>query len=320
MGPALDLLNEVGVKLASESITREALIKELFKSTATIQDPNGKISFHSSLTILSMELTVFLGYQNRQLMSDLTDWFDCRDQWTYRTKLSGSDELIGVWVNLLGGTTPDLINVTIPLEAIGAGLTSRIIFVYEPGRERSIVLPYADPELRKSLLHDLEIIKTLHGDYKYREDYFDAYSTWYLGEGSKPVFDDPYFAGYSERRATHMSKLSMICNAARSNEMILEEQDFKQALTYLLHVEKKMPYTFKGVGKNVNADVTDRLLTTLAASGKMSMTEIVQRFYKDADQETLQKILMTLKAMGAIDINYEGNKTYVEYKRKSKSE
>jgi hypothetical protein len=267
---------------------------------------------------MSMELTVFLGYQNRQLMSDLTDWYDCRDQWTYRTKGSGVDEILGVWVNLLGGTTPDLIQVTMPLEAIGGGMTSRMIFVFEPGREKSVVMPFADPELRRSLLSDLEVIKTLKGDFKYTEGFFNTYSNWYLTEGSKPVFSDPYFAGYCERRPNHLFKLSMICNVSRTNSLCLEEEDFKQALTYLTHVEKKMPMTFRGVGKNINADVTDRILTTLAASERLSLVDLARRFYRDADSVTLEKILVTLRNMGAVEIKYEGEETYVYYKRSAK--
>ena len=110
MRPALELLQELGIKMASEAITREALIRELKQANANQPDlKTGTMHLHASLTIFSPELTVFLGYQNKQLMSDLTDWYDCRDRWTYRTKGAGVDEIIGVWINLFGGTTPELI-------------------------------------------------------------------------------------------------------------------------------------------------------------------------------------------------------------------
>jgi len=104
MSLAKPLLDELQIKMAAEAITREALIRELKNSTDTLITEGGKMYFHSSLTIWSQELTVFLGYQNHQLMSDLTDWYDCRNQWIYRTKNSGTDEIIGslrylVWRN-----------------------------------------------------------------------------------------------------------------------------------------------------------------------------------------------------------------------------
>ena len=73
MGPSLDMLSEpnLGVKLAAEAITREALIRELKNANDTIiNQQTGEMIFHSSLTIHSQELTVFLGYHNYQLMSD----------------------------------------------------------------------------------------------------------------------------------------------------------------------------------------------------------------------------------------------------------
>ena len=128
------LLDMDQVHLAAESITREALIRTLSETTDNVEIAPGNLQFHSSLTIFAPELTVFLGYNNFQLMSDITDWYDCRRKWTYRTKNMGTDVIDGVYVSLFGATTPELIRTTLPLDAIGGGLTSRMIFVYEPNK------------------------------------------------------------------------------------------------------------------------------------------------------------------------------------------
>ena len=303
-----------GLKLASEAITREALIRELNTSSLTVADNvTGKITMHSSLTIFSGELTVFLGYQNKQLMSDLTDWYDCRDRWTYRTKLSGTDEIIGVWVNLIGGTTPELIQASMPLEAIGGGLTSRMIFIFEHRKEKREAVPMGDLELRRQLFHDMEIIFTLRGEYKYREDFLTKYSEWYLTE-NEPPFTDHYFSGYCERRANHILKLSMICNASRSSgDMVLNAEDFFRAKKLLEMAEVKMPFVFRGVGKNVLADVTERLLGLMAANKRMELSDVMNRFYKDVDRQSLHGVIATLETMGSIQVVYEGTNTYLKY-------
>ncbi|GAG17670.1 unnamed protein product, partial [marine sediment metagenome] len=96
MDQARYFLDELGIKLAAEAITREALIRELKNSSADdIDHETGKATHHSSLTIWAQELAVFLGYYNHQLLSDLTDWYDCKSKWTYRTKTMGTDEIIG---------------------------------------------------------------------------------------------------------------------------------------------------------------------------------------------------------------------------------
>ena len=137
MSQGYDFLKEMGTKMAAESTTREALIQALQQSNDTQVDPvTNKMYLHASLTIYSQELTVFLGYNNVALMSDLTDWYDCRSSWTYRTKHQGTDEIIGVYVNLIGATTPELLQTALPRDAIGGGLTARMIFVFETKKPR----------------------------------------------------------------------------------------------------------------------------------------------------------------------------------------
>ena len=99
-----NLLSRLGIKMAAESTTREALVREIMNSQETLMnDETGAISFHSSLTVYAPELVVFLGYNQQQLMMDLTDWFDCgqgpEGTWTYRTKHQGSDDIIGAGIS-----------------------------------------------------------------------------------------------------------------------------------------------------------------------------------------------------------------------------
>ena len=72
-----------------------------------------------------------------------------RDQWKYQTKGAGtSDYIDNVWVNILGGTTPGLLQSTIPVDAIGSGLTSRMVFVYADKKGKVIPTPFTTPEER----------------------------------------------------------------------------------------------------------------------------------------------------------------------------
>ncbi|MEG0299766.1 MAG: hypothetical protein RR609_09400, partial [Aurantimicrobium sp.] len=104
MRPAQKYLTNLGTKLAASTVTREALIQTLEEAQDMIMDNHDKPYSHASLTIFSPELTVFLGYNNMQLMSDLTDWFDCADRWEYRTKNAGTSIITGVYINLIGAT------------------------------------------------------------------------------------------------------------------------------------------------------------------------------------------------------------------------
>ena len=61
MGPGYSFLRKVGAKLSAEATTREALIGSLELCKDTSVAPDGTSYDHSSLTIFSQELTVFLG-------------------------------------------------------------------------------------------------------------------------------------------------------------------------------------------------------------------------------------------------------------------
>ena len=71
MDPAYEIACEIAdIKMAAEATTRESLIRQLKKANYTEHNlVTGKPDYHSSLTIWSQELTVFLGYHNRQLRS-----------------------------------------------------------------------------------------------------------------------------------------------------------------------------------------------------------------------------------------------------------
>jgi len=317
MGPGEDLLTDLGIKIASTSITREALIHQLKTCNDTNITKEGKMSNHSSLTIFSKELTVFLGYNNQQLMADLTDWFDCAGKWEYRTKNMGTDDINGVWVNLIGATTPDLLQTTLPRDAIGGGLTSRIIFVYENKKDHTEPFPIMTMEeisLGENLRIDLENISMLQGEYTVTEGFIEKWIEWYTRiDNSPPPFNDHKFAGYFERRPTHMYKLCMIFNSSRTDDMCIDVIDFDRALDLLTRTERMMPYTFSGLGKSPSSSILSRVLTVVGNKKKVSVAELQAMFWEDADKKVLTGVIETLISMKFAIPSQEGKDAYLIY-------
>ncbi len=312
------MLEDLGIKLAAESITREALVRELQEANNTeVNAKTGVMESHSSLTIYSEELAVFLGAQNSQLIMDLTDWFDCSNQWIYRTKGQGTDNIIGVWVNLLGATTPSLLRTMLPMDAVGGGLVSRMIFVYEPRRGK--IIPYPDwgekeVKLREKLIRDLERIRNLRGGFKITEQFILNWSKWYMTQQEDcQLSNDPNLASYVERRPAHLMKLCMILSASRSDNMIMDEIDFNRARKILEATERKMSYALRGVGKSAHSDVLTRVWTEIAMRGETTFQELITIFYNDADKRVLEQILETLQSMQVIKIIHTGHKTIIRH-------
>ena len=303
MSPALTMLEEINVKLAAEAITREALIQTLAESADSTPNDDGTLDNHCSLTVWSPELTVFLGHQNFQLMSDLTDWYDCRSSWTYRTKNQGTDIIKGVWVNLLGATTPDLIRSALPMDAIGGGLTSRMIFVYEPRRGKIVPTPFLsneDKALRVQLMNDLADIRMMKGMFKVTKEFVELWIDWYSAQEDNPPFKDNRFDGYIERRPNHVMKLAMVCSASRSESMVISDKDLTRAINILTETEKKMPFTFSGMGRSNASDIVASIMSEIASRGEkgIPLKELMQLYYRDADGVLMDKILSQLTIMG----------------------
>jgi len=323
MGLALEFLEDLNIKLAAEAITREALIRELKEANANTPNlETGEMHFHSSLTIFSPELTVFLGFKNEQLMSDLTDWYDCRNKWTYRTKNMGTDQIIGVYVNLFGATTPDLLREDMSLKAIGGGLTSRMIFVYAENKGKLVPAPFltdAQVGLREQLKIDLERIHMLDGKFQATEGFLERWTKWYVHTESNPPFNDKMFSGYISRRPNHIMKLSMVLNASRSDKMIIEVQDLERAIEVLELTEQNMTNTFSGVGKYSHADTLTQVMNEIGVrEDGISLEELTYLFRNDANRIILREILDTLRQMGWIDSIMIGSKEH--YKRREKGE
>jgi hypothetical protein len=323
MGPGYKLLVDKGIRMAAEATTRESLIRFLKESGGMDVDPiTGEAMLHASLTVFSQELTVFLGYNNQTLMSDLTDWFDCRERWVYRTKNSGEDDIIGVYVNLIGATTPELIHSALPLDAVGSGLTSRMIFVYEEKKGKKCAAPFMtdkDRAIRTRLSNDLGQLQLLRGEFKISPDFMDAWVEWYLGADETPPFEDVRFAGYFERRPLHLLKLSMIMSASRSNDMRLTPIDLQRAIDLLGRTEKKMPMTFMGHGRNPSADTLTKIMTYCGAKSEgVKLSELLRQFYRDVDKKGLDAILQSLVSMKIIDIRHDEKDSTIIYRTRGK--
>ena len=327
LDPGHDILEEIHVNIAAEATSRQALIRRLADSKAeTIDKVSGLPLTHCSMTVFSHEFTVFLGYQNKELMSDLCDWYDCRKKWIYDTKNMGTDEINGVWVNIVGGTTPDLINTSLPQDAVGSGLTARIIFVTEFVKGKSISKPFQTPQemaLKITLINDLDKLSMMSGPFAYTENFINTWDKWYtINDNSPPPFNDDKFAGYFSRRATHVMKLSMVMSASRDNETVLEEQDLLRAIKILEATEVKMPRTFLGYGKSDISDLMPRLMGYIEVKKdeNILIRKIVEEFYADADKDTVERALLSLEYIKYIDLHWEKDGDYVTFREPKKGD
>lgn len=316
IGIAKDFLKGVsGIRVAPESSSgRQAMILAMKDATGNFNDPSdGIIKFHCSLTAFSEELSVFLGQGDIAYLSNLTDWYDSKDDWEYETVGRGKDTLQGLCLNLLGATAPDWIQSMIPQEALGGGFTSRIIFIVED-KKRKIVPEYLPTEeeilMREALQRDLERISQLAGEFKFTPAGRKKYIDWYIEQDTmlsdgKPAINDTRFGGYCERRATHLQKLMLICSASRGDSRELDSQDFDKALALLSSAEINMPRTFGGLGKSRNSDSVETVKDFIQTMKITTRSMLLKKFYRDIDPILLGSIEETLKQTQMIKVKLD---------------
>ncbi len=318
-----DLLEDVGIPISAERITREALIRFIRNSSANYTDPGDKntnFKVQAAITCIAEELSVFIGQREMGLLSDLTTWYDSRQEWTYETKGSGTDKVMGMCFNLLAATAPDWMPSMFPQEAVGGGFTSRCIFIYEDRKRRTVTRPTdPDPAIREHLLFDLEQISTqINGQMEFTDEAQDAYDKWYLQydqatqEGYPPI-PDPRFDGYVSRRATHARKISMAISASRSNDLKITANDFNRARTLLEAAEKKMSRAFEGIGRARFSEATEVVLHFIEQEGSVLRSRLMSRFYRDIDAFTLdavEKVLLQMKVISITLMPEKGDKLY----------
>lgn len=306
---ASDIIEQVPtIRLSAQATSLQALIRRMKETNLTdVNVETGEQTYHSSLTIFSTEFTVFLGYHNQELIAALCEWYDCHNRWTYETIARKKEEVVGVWVNLFAGTTPDAIQASLPIESIGGGLTSRIIFVVEEKRGKLVVVPTKtekEMRLQQQLVYDLEAINRLSGVMQYTEGFLKIYSDWcYYADGHRP-FQDRKFDGYCGRRRKHLITLAMICCASHSDEMIMTSEDIDRAIALLAEVEIKMGKVFKGMGRSGTADLLNDAVTFIANSAvpDIPLFQFARYFEGDMDKIEMDRVITTLEAMNLIKV------------------
>jgi hypothetical protein len=248
-----------------------------------------------------------LGYHNQELIAALCEWYDCHNRWVYETIARKKEEVVGVWVNLFAGTTPDAIQASLPIESIGGGLTSRIIFVVEEKRGKLVVIPTKterEVQLQQKLIYDLEAINQLSGIMQYTEDFLKIYSEWcYYADGHRP-FQDKKFDGYCGRRRKHLITLAMVCCASHTDEMIMTSADIERAIALLAEVEIKMGKVFKGMGRSGTADLLNDAITFIANSQipDVPLFQFARYFEGDMDKLEMDRVITTMEAMNLIKV------------------
>jgi hypothetical protein len=304
------------ISMAADTQTPESLIRDIASMREEFVDNDGVTSVQSAITAYVGELAVFTGQQNDKFLVTLTDWYDSRGVWEYKTKNQGRDEIQGMCFNLLGATAPDWISYIFTPQAIGGGFTSRCIFVCETRKRATVPDPNAHPpdlKLYDALCYDLEAIRTrVKGRYDWTPEAKTAYEAWYVAsqeelDRTQVFMGDGRLAGYGGRRQSHIRKISMAMAASTRDDLIVELDDFERARLLLERTESKLGNLFAGIGHGRYVAETDKVLNYLRTHREVTRHQLLRNLYRDLDEASLKAITEILREMHVLDVKVDSD-------------
>ena len=291
------MLSQVpGLDFTTDSVTRERLIQDL---TQAYKDGQ------SAMTAYSSEFASLLTSSGMDMVVFLTDIFDSPLEWSHKTKAGGTNKIKQPFLNLLAATTPSWISTAMPLDTVGIGLTSRIIFVFQDTPRIKPPFPelsLAQISLADMLVRDLTAISVMEGQFTLTPDAKAFYTTWYEERLAQPnTSGDPRLAGYFERKPMHLLKLAMIVSASIKDETILTLNDIQMGMSLLEKVEAWMPKVFASVGKNPLFADREEVMNAIRASEEgLTIGQLNDRFGYALRKDEVAETVDTLMLIGKI--------------------
>lgn len=244
--------------LAPVSLTFAALIDSLESAKRSIiRQPEGELTYNS-MYICADEMGTFIHKYEPEMIDGLSHFYDTTPYQQERRGREHKTKIPSPQLNILAGSTPQNLTGFMPEKAWGQGFTSRIIMVFSD--ERILGDDFADTNTPSTadLAHDLKIINSLYGEFTVTQSYKDAVNYW-RSQGEPPTPDHPKLVHYITRRRVHIYKLSMIASINKSSGLVLTEDDFLQALSWLVEAETHMPDIFKAGAVNADSAAMDEI-------------------------------------------------------------
>jgi hypothetical protein len=304
------------VSVLMEKITPQALTQFMANQILVVDHkPEGQ----SRALIYASELSVFLGKEAAQtgLLALLTSLYGCPNVWEYHTKTQGKDYLFNVWLGILGATAPEWLIQGIPYDAIGGGLTARIIFVCQTETPRKNPSPKVTNGMRKvkeSLIEGLEKISQIKGQLSLSQGAEELYATWYT---EREIPSDERLASFYEREHDHMLKVAILL-AASSGELfrsnVISSATIQESIMTIEKVKEYMSFAYSGIGEHESAKGYDRILQQIRdMGGEAEHSTLLRRNWYHYDSEGFKKVIDLLMETNRIRmrVSKTGKKSYL---------
>lgn len=307
----MKLLKELpDIVFGPDAVTWQALTESLAGASREILIGQ---HFHSMscITIASSEFGTFLNPHDREMVDVLVSLWDGQiGTFEKRTKTQGSDTIVNPWVNMIACTTPAWIAGNFPEYMIGGGFTSRCVLVYAQEKRHLVAYPGHQvksnfQQMQRDLVHDLEIISQLAGEYKMTPEAIQWGEEWYERHYQETLagkFDQGKFGGYMARKQTHIHKLAMVLAASRRDELVILPEDLQEADYRVSHLERNMPKVFSLIGRSAEARISEDVLGVIKEHSAIDKPALFQTLRATYGAEEIERGLQGCIQAGLVSV------------------
>jgi hypothetical protein len=280
--------SDMGVDLFMEAFPNKLVTRGKISVAKLIEDMGEEYMLCGTARayVYASEFKVFTSAlsTNTSLIEDLTDLYGCPGKWSYRTKNRGVVSLENVCVNILGASIPDWLCTTSGENFINTGFAARILYIGAAQSDRLFHKPRPPKgalQLKEDLIHDLQEIAKLQGEYKITPEADRFHEQWYLvAKAHDVLIEKPEkLHGYIMRKDAHMLKLAMAIKAAKSDDMVLTEADLRESVAVLESIESGMMIAYQAIAFSGIEAMVQKVLTLIKNSkeGMVTHRDIMRR-------------------------------------------
>lgn len=300
------------LNLIGQDSSPEALINALIPKESSLDNPLPCVG-----CVIADELATFINRQSyeRGMPAKLTSLYDNKSDFLKRTISRGAERLGDVSLCLLGASTVEFLRESFPPKAIGHGLTSRIIFVYEDKEKPPVILTDDfDKAVRYKLVEYLNKMRKLTGRIMLADitrTYLESSYKKFWHESS--MYSDPILRAYASRRYGHVLKLAIcfLCSTLPgSDEMILLPEHLQAAERLLEACEITLPHLMRLIMSTDKGSLIEYVYDIIRAKKQIARKELLLRVTHRIDDRELTEVINTLVQSGRITQKFQSGAIY----------
>lgn len=316
----VNLLRDTGYnRFSSDSTSKQRMLMDMKQTDALLIEQGVEaltLDEPSEIFVAIGEFTDFIGMNNMDFVTMLTNLYDCPNSYSNPKITSTSVEVHKPVVNILGGNTAQGFALAFPPEALGNGFLSRLILVHGETSGRKVTFPPApDLLLKANLINHLKEVKiSIQGEFSITKEAQEVCDVIY---NSDIEIDDARFRHYQQRRFAHLLKISLAISAS-DLRMTVGTSDILKANTLLYNTERKMPKALGEFGKSKNSDVNNAIMEILNIATKpLTVQDLFKKVSQDISKQTdLIEVMKNLTNADKIEIVSKAGRTGYVTKQK----